>query len=222
MISLFNRNSEAKENLKKVYEEKGFYCEEYVQAYLATRKKITSDDHFTLCELYIGMERYEDAQKELLSVHARSIMDDMTTGQLCLCKMSLFTETGAYKDASDLYGERVRFLDVFFKNPVRSRAAGDYYYYASVISTLMGLEDKLDIYIRRLREWCDIFPKNRILLSITETAVLFVKKDEKAGEALAECRQTILDFSGFKYEWERDNYLKKLERTARLKDASIG
>ena len=31
------------------------------------------------------LERFDDAQKELLSVHARSIMDDMTTGQLCLC-----------------------------------------------------------------------------------------------------------------------------------------
>ena len=71
-------------------------------------------------------------------------------------------------------------------------------------------------YMARLREWCDIFPKHRILLDITEVALLFAQNKEEAEDAAAKCRTNILDFSGFEYEWQRDYFLKKLDRATRL------
>ena len=222
MFSFLNKkNSEANKKLKEVYEQKGFYCDEYIEAFLATKKKITSDDHMTLCEIYTEMERYEEAQKELLQIHAGSILDDMAVGQRAFCQINYYIETGDFDKAIEVYNDKVRFLDVFFKNPARSRLAGDYYFHAALLCTLMcqkdpsaekALAEKINTYYARLREWCDIFPRNRILYEITVVRVLFVQNKEEAGEAFDNCRKTILDFD-FKHEWEREYFLRKLDRT---------
>ncbi|MBO4926652.1 MAG: hypothetical protein J5379_00145 [Clostridiales bacterium] len=263
---LFGRNEDPE--LTEVFREKGFYSDEYVNAFKARRQKLSSDDHFTLCEIYTEMERYDDAQSELLSVKAGSILDDITTGQRAFCRIAIAFGTGKYEDALRVYEELGRFLDTFMKNPVRSRVAGDYYFYSAALCAMFTDEDakkaqpsatekalasfmgtsptgvnseKLEKYLARLREWCDIYPKHRILYDITEVAVLFAKSKantdsgdtteinegvrnvayrKEAEDAAAKCRQNILDFSGFKYEWEREYYLRKLDRATRLTHAA--
>ncbi|MBO4689148.1 MAG: hypothetical protein J5636_11635 [Clostridiales bacterium] len=222
MFSIFKKNKPDDE-LTRIFKEKGFYCDEYVQAFIHSRKHLSSDDHFTLCELYIEMERYNDAQKELLSVKPGSLLDIITTGQLAFCQIALYMGTGEYDDAKAVYEDKVKFLDTFMKNPVRCRIAGDYYSYAATICAMIGDEKKKETYFARMREWCDIYPKHRILLDITEVATLYAKAAALAGvtpdeakSAKETCRDTILNFQDFNYEWERAYYLRKLERTQRL------
>ena len=188
-----------------------------MQAFINNRKRLTSDDHFTLCELYIEMEKYDAAQKELLSVKPGSLLHIITTGQFAFCQIALYMGTGEYDDAKAVYGDKVKFLDTFMKNPVRCRIAGDYYSYAATLCAMIGDEKKKETYFARMREWCDVYPKHRILLDITEAAVLYAKgHKEEAEKAADQCRQTILNFQDFNYEWERAYYLRKLERTERL------
>ncbi|MBR5975785.1 MAG: hypothetical protein IK020_11455 [Clostridiales bacterium] len=219
MFSIFKKNKPDDE-LTRIFREKGFYCDEYIQAFINSRKHLTSDDHFTLCELYIEMERYDAAQKELLSVKPGSLLDIITTGQLAFCRIALHMGTGEYDEAKAVYAEKVKFLDTFMKNPVRCRIAGDYYSYAATICAMTGDEKKKETYFARMREWCDIYPKHRLLLDITDIATLYAKnQNEEAEEAADKCRHTILDFPDFNYEWERGYYLRKLDRTARIAGA---
>lgn len=222
---LSKEKKEAKARLRAAYEQYGYYSDEYIEAYLASTKRITSDVHYTLCEIYTEMERYDDAQKELLSCKSGSFMDDISTGLQAICKISLFFARQDYDEALSVYGDRVRFLDVHFKNPARSRVAGDYYMYAASLCAIAGrkdpdslqkYEDLIKKYYARLREWCDVFPRHRLQFELTQTMVLFAKgENEEAEEAFAKCRQSILDHD-FKYEWERENFLKRLERSRKL------
>ena len=218
LFRFFKRGSQDQE-LLEIFENKGFYSEEYVNAFLERHPRPNSDDHFTLCEIYTEMGKYEDARTELMAVRPGSILDAINNGQHAFCSIALLMETGEYKKAISAYHEHVKFLDTFMKNSVRSRIAGDYYSHAAVICAIEGDEEKMDRYIRRMREWCDIFPKHRILLEVTQVKILFAKNKEEAGQALADCRQTITDFPGFKYEWEREYFLKKLDRAEYYKDA---
>ena len=218
-FSRFFKRGKQDQELVEIFENYGFYSDEYVNAFLDRHPRLTSDDHFTLCEIYTEMGKYEDARTELMAVRPGSILDAINNGQHAFCTIALFMETGEYKKAISSYHEHVKFLDTFMKNSVRCRIAGDYYSHAAVICALEGDEEKTDRYIRRMREWCDIFPKHRILLEVTKVKILFAKKSEEAGQALADCRQTITDFSGFKYEWEREYVLKKLDRAEKDKDA---
>ena len=231
MFSFSDKNrKEAKKRLKEVFQEKGFYCDEYVKAFIESRRKLTSDDHLTLCEIYTEMGRYDEAQKELLQVRPGSILDDIATGQNAFCQIHLFLEMGEYDKAISVYNEKVTFMDVFFKNPARSRAAGDYYCNAATLCAILSVtnpsftmekaQENIERYYARLREWCDTFPRNRILYEITRVRVLYAWNKEEAGEAADTCRQTVLDF-GFEHEWEREYYLKKLDRAAKLRDAEI-
>ena len=240
-MGIFKKKND--EELAAVYREKGFYSEEYIQVFRSRHPKMNSDDHCTLCEIYAEMGRFEDAQNELFAVRPGMILDDITTGQQLYCHILLSMCSGRYKDAYSTFRDNARFLDRFMSNPVRSRIAGDYY--SSVASLLalfsskstasepsdpsqnfksafFGSTKKGDAasevrkYMARLREWCDIFPKHRILLDITEVALLFAQNKEEAEDAAAKCRANILDFSGFEYEWQRDYFLKKLDRATRL------
>ena len=218
MFSIFRKNP-ADAELDRIYKEKGFYCDEYVEAFRAAHPRLRSDDHFTLCELYIGMEKYDSASKELLSVRPGSLLDIITPAQHAFCRIAISLGSGDYSDALAIYNEHVKFLDTFMSNPVRSKIAGDYYSYAAILCAIEGKDTsdrEIERYLARLREWCDLFPRHRLLLSITEVAVLYAKKEKEAEAAAAKCRQTILDFPSFNYEWEREEYLKKLDRATRI------
>lgn len=202
--------------LARIHVEKGCYCEEYLDAFKKANPKLTSDDYLTLCEILIEMERYDEAKDCLLRVRPGAIFDDMTEGAHSHCQLALAIETGHFKEACRIFEAERRFLDTFMSNPVRSKVAGDYYSNAAVLCALSGDEESCDRYIRRLREWCDIYPKHPILLKITEVKVLFAQGKQEAEAALADCDQAILDFSGFKFNWEQDYYRKKLSRASRI------
>jgi len=216
--------------LASVYKEKGCYSQEYLDAFIQQFPKRNNDNLFTLCEIYTEMERYAEAKECLEPITPGSILDDITRGQLLHCRITLYMETGDLEKALSTYQDNKKFLDRFMHNPVRSKIAGDYYSNGAILSALSGDNEFEDTYIRRLREWCDLFPKNRLLLEITEVKLLLLRESgkisvpslerkedkEKAGDALANCRKNILDHSGFQYEWEREYYLKKLDRAARI------
>ena len=216
-MGIFKKKND--EELAAVYREKGFYSEEYIQVFRSRHPRMNSDDHFTLCELYIGMEKYDSASKELLSVRPGSLLDIITPAQHAFCRIAISLGSGDYSDALAIYNEHVKFLDTFMSNPVRSKIAGDYYSYAAILCAIEGKDTsdrEIERYLARLREWCDLFPRHRLLLSITEVAVLYAKKEKEAEAAAAKCRQTILDFPSFNYEWEREEFLKKLDRATRI------
>ena len=227
MFSFFSSKEKkaAQARLRKAYEEHGYYSDEYIEAYLASIKRKTPDVHYTLCEIYTEMERYDSAQKELLSCKSGGFMDDISTGLQAICKIAYYTAIQDYDEALSVYGDRVRFLDVHFKNPARSRVAGDYYMYASTLCAIAErkdpdsfekYEDLIKKYYARLREWCDVFPRHRLQFELTQTMVLFAKgQNEEAEDAFAKCKQSILDHD-FKYEWEREDFLKRLERSRKL------
>ncbi len=207
-----NGGSSDRSELASIYEQKGCYCQEYLDAFQAQNPKKNNDYYFTLCEIYTEMERYEDAKDCLAPITPNSILDDITRGQLLFCRIMISMETGNIKKATEIYSDKVKFLDRFMMNPARSKIAGDYHSYCAVMAACSGDEKTEDCYIRRLREWCDIFPKNHVMLEITQVKVLFARKSEKAEEAWQQCHQMLLGFSEFRYPWERDYFLKKLDR----------
>lgn len=211
-----NDDQEDGYSLASIYKVKGCYCEEYLDAFMEQCPKKNNDNRFTLCEIYTELERYEEALDCLDPITPNSILDDITRGQLLHCRIMIFIETGKMERALELYTENKKFLDRFMKNPVRSKISGDFYSNSALLCAYANDDKYEDIYIKRLREWCDLFPKNRLLLEITEVKLLLLKKHEEAEEAFAHCRETILDFSGFQYEWEREYYLKKLDRAKKL------
>ena len=224
MFSFFSKErKEAARKLREAYENHGFYSDEYIEAFIASKKRLTSDDHFTLCDIYTELQRFDEAQKELLSCKSGTFLDDITTGQIALCKIALAMGTGDYNEAIEAYEDRSRFLDIHFKNPARSRAAGDYYMYAATINAILqrkvGYGEAYDIYkeeikkyYARLREWCDVFPGHRIQFDLTQTMVQFAKGEMKEAEkAYDECKSNILNHD-FKYEWEREYFLNRLDR----------
>jgi len=217
---LFRRKTpeekEAEAALARIYERKGCYSEEYLEAFMQAHPKLTSDDQLTICEILIELQRYDEAKDCLLRVRPGAIFDDMTEGAHTHCQLTLAIETGHFREACRIFETERRFLDTFMSNPVRSKVAGDYYSNAAVLCALSGDEESCDRYIRRLREWCDLYPRHPILLKITQVKVLFAQGKKEAEAALAECDQAILDFMGFKYYWEQEYYRNKLSRASRI------
>lgn len=211
-----NDDQEDGYGLASIYKVKGCYCDEYLDAFMAECPEKNNDNRFTLCEIYTELERYEEAQDCLDPITPSSILDDITRGQLLHCRIMLFIETGKMDRALELFSDNKKFLDRFMKNPVRSKISGDFYSNAALLCAFANVAKDEDIYIKRLREWCDLFPKNRLLLEITQVKILLLKKSEEAEDAFALCRETILDFPDFQYEWEREYYLKKLDRAKKL------
>lgn len=211
-----NNTKEDDNSLSSIYQAKGCYCQEYLDAFTSRFPKKNNDNLFTLCEIYTELERYEEAKECLDPITPGSILDDITKGQLLHCRIMLFMEEGKFQKALEIYSENKKFLDRFMKNPVRSKISGDFYSNSAVLCAFSKDAEYEDIYIKRLREWCDIFPKNRLLLEITQAKILLLTQNEEAEEALASCRRHILDFQGFQYEWEREYYIKKLDRAIRI------
>ena len=204
--------------LKEIYELKGSYCEEYAEEYKRIHSPLKGDDYFTLAEIYIEMEDYEKAKDLLSHITPASMFDDINQGQFEHLWITILLYTQRWEDALERYKKNRSFLDVFMSNPVRASIAGDYNENAAILSAIDEEKEDVETYLSRLREWCDMFPKNRMQVSITEAEVLFATgKEEKAEDALHTIEQDILLNNKYKYEWERENMLKKLYRARRLK-----
>lgn len=232
----FNKLSEQKkqkEELGRIFREHGCYSDEYIETFQAYQTKPNADSQLILVSIYIEMGRLEEAKKALMNVDfgLDKLIDNNAKAKKIHLQIMLDLAEGKTFDARDTYKENTHFLDKTMKNPFISNIAGDYYAYAAALTTLtVAFTEHPDVkkYLARLREWCDTYPKNRILYDITQVWLAYVKSThamissgtgmesvdakKEAEAAAAKCRETILDFDGFSYEWEREFYLNRLDR----------
>lgn len=209
-----------KEELGRIFRENGCYSNEYVEAFTAFHPKMSSDEQMILTSIYIEMGRLDDAKKSMMNTDfgVDKLIDSNAKAKKVHLQIMLDLAEGLADEAKSLFTENTRFMDKNMKNPFASNIAGDYYVYAASFSTIIDgdrTSEDTEKYLARLREWCDTYPRNRLLYEIAEVWLAYVQPDankEEAEATAAECRKSILDFDGFNYEWERTFYLNRLDR----------
>lgn len=200
------------EELVQIYETRG-YCDEYIEKFKALHsKKMDPMDYLTLADIYISMERYSEAEDMLSHVSIGFMTDDTIKGMYLLQRLNLFVGEKKAEEAFALFTKEQKFLDIFFSAPAYKRMGVAYYDAAAVTLAMNGRLDAAERYYQLEKQSAEANNKSSIYPVLTNVHMLKVSGcDDMAEEAAVKARESIMNFTEYRYSWQKEQFLNMLE-----------
>ena len=200
------------EELAQIYESKG-YCDEYIEKFKALHsKKMDPMDYLTLADIYISLYRYNEAEEALSHVAVGFMTDDTIKGMYLLQRLNLYIGEGKGQEALDVFTKEQKFLDIFFSAPAYKRMGVAYYDAAAVTLAMNGQLEAAGHYYQLEKQSAEANNKSRIYPVLTNVHMLKAAgNDGMAEEAAVKAREDIMNFTGYSYPWQKEQFLDMLE-----------
>ncbi len=199
------------EELEMLYQERGF-CEEYAEKYKALHsKKMAPMDYLTLADIYISLKKYSDAEEMLSHVNVGFNTDDTIKGMYLLQRLNLYIGEGKSQEALETFVREQKFLDIFFSAPAYKRMGVAYYDAAAVILAMNGKLEAAGHYYQLEKQSAEANNKASLYPVLTNVHMLKAAgNDDMAEEAAAKAREDIMNFTGYSYPWQKEQFLNML------------
>lgn len=199
------------EELEMLYQERGF-CEEYAEKYKALHsKKMAPMDYLTLADIYISLKKYSDAEEMLSHVNVGFNTDDTIKGMYLLQRLNLYIGEGKSQEAFETFVREQKFLDIFFSAPAYKRMGVAYYDAAAVILAMNGKLEAAGHYYQLEKQSAEANNKASLYPVLTNVHMLKAAGNhDMAEEAAAKAREDIMNFTGYSYPWQKEQFLNML------------
>lgn len=199
------------EELELLYQERGF-CEEYAEKYKALHsKKMSPMDYLTLADIYISLKKYSDAEEMLSHVNIGFNTDDTIKGMYLLQRLNLYIGEGKSQEAFDTFVRKQKFLDIFFSAPAYKRMGVAYYDAAAVTLAMNGKLEAAGRYYQLEKQSAEANNKAKLYPVLTYVHMLKAAgNDDMAEEAAVKAREEIMNFTGYSYPWQKEQFLNML------------
>ena len=201
------------EELQRIYVEKGV-CDEYFECYKKLHNKPTKLDRITVADFLIYVGRYEEAEGVLDRVKSSILDDDDIKTLYNFELMYMYILTGRREEANNIYLKYHKLIDVYFSSRLRSNVSVVYYDNAAVLAALNGNEQAAINFHSLVERWSEKYDETKIMPRISYVNILYAfgRKDE-ADEEYEAVKKIINDFSGYKTDWQKESFLRTLERS---------
>ncbi|MBP3309788.1 MAG: hypothetical protein J6L05_03120 [Ruminococcus sp.] len=199
------------EELELLYQERGF-CEEYAEKYKALHsKKMSPMDYLTLADIYISLKKYSDAEEMLSHVNIGFSTDNTVKGVYLLQRLNLYIAEGKGQEALDIFVREQKFLDIFFSAPAYKRMGVAYYDAAAVTLAMNGKLEAAGRYYQLEKQSAEANNKAKLYPVLTNVHMLKAAgNDDMAEKAAAKAREDIMNFTGYSYPWQKEQFLNML------------
>lgn len=184
-----------------------------MDARIANLKKPKPFDKCLIADMLISVERYPEAEDALESIKMPLVPDDDLKGMYAFEKISLYLYTGRFEQATEIFSQNQKFLDIYFTSPARKRMSGAYFDNSACIFAINGDAQGANHYLSLEKQFCEKYEVDfSISWKITNVSVLkFLGSDDLQTE-YEKVHKEIAEHEGFKMAWQKQHYLKLLSQ----------
>lgn len=199
------RNREA----MAIYKQKGI-CDEYAAALSKRYSKLSNLQLVNLANVYMALERFNEAERVLNSMPGEALLHGPVKLWYYKSYIWLYLCTGRYQQALDIFDASRDRLEKFFGG--EGASASSFYDDAAICMAIRRDFAAADAYRNRSVQATANYP-NRAYNPYMIMAELFMidGNEAEAMRAADSARQAVFSCVSFKYPWERDDSLRRID-----------
>lgn len=203
------------EEVQKIYTEKGL-CPEYVEAYHALHPKPKTFDKCLIADMYLAIDQFDKAGEILDSIHIGFMSDDDEKGMYYYVLMNYLMLTKRKDEAISILKREQKYLNIYWGSPGRARFCGAFYDCVATLSSTCGYSDIANYYYQLEQAANAKYDQTGLMSPISKLNILYAAKSPEADAQVEPIRQQIEAYNDYKNVWEKDYFLKLLEKAKRF------
>lgn len=204
--------------MEELYRKKGL-CNELVDVCIANFKNPKPYEKCLIADMLISVGRYAEAEDVLDNIKMPLIHDKDLKGESVFERINLYVQTRRYEQATEIFSQNQKFLDIYFNSHAHEKFSGDYFGAVARIFAANNNEQGASHYLsleKSLSEKHETdFP---ISWKITNVAVLKLLGSDTA-QAEYEKLKAEIESHDFPMVWQKEHNLKLLSQA--VMDSSL-